>query len=179
MGVPRRLLRPDEHVLVDIRPHWLAVVGPLVAALVVVGVAVTLEIAFPRSGSTIHWIEGIAAGLPLLWLVLRMLRWRTTELVVTTERVLVRHHLGAERVAQVPLVEVSRVEVERHLLGRLAGSGTVVVVAADLDGDHIALVVDDVRHPDVLQRIVHRRARRYDGGARPYPPGYRPGWPAR
>ena len=179
MGVPRRLLRPDEHVLVDIRPHWLAVLGPLAATVVVVGVAVTLEVAFPHSGSTVHWIEGVVAALPVVWLVARAFKWRTTELVVTTDRILVRHHLGTERVAQVPLVEVSHVEVERHLLGRLWGSGTIVVVAADLDGEHVALVADDVRYPDVLQRIVHRRARRHAGEARPYPPGYRPGWPQR
>ncbi len=177
--MPRRLLRPDEDILVDIRPHWLAVVGPLVTAIVVVGVAVSLEVSFPRSGSTVHWIEGIAAAVPVAWLVARLLRWWATELVVTTDRILVRHHLGAERVEQVALVEVDRVEVDRHLLGRLAGSGTLVVVVADVDGERAGLVVDDVRHPDVLQRIVHRRVRLHADGARPYPPGYRPGWPER
>lgn len=174
MGVPRQLLHPGEEVLVDIRPHWTSLLGPLLATLVVVSLAVTLDIEIDHAPVAAHWAEGVAAALPCAWLVARFLRWRRTDLVVTNRRVLLRHGVVRRRLAQVSLDELTRVEVEQTLPRRLVGSGRLVAVAV-VDGEETdVLVLEDVRRPVVLQRVIHRRLRRPDG-AMPYPPGYRPG----
>jgi uncharacterized membrane protein YdbT with pleckstrin-like domain len=53
-------------------------------------------------------------------------RWDRTEVVLTTEKLLVVHGIARRRAAAVRLARVGAVEVEQGVVGRLLGYGTVV-----------------------------------------------------
>ena len=76
-------------------------------------------------------------------------RWERTRLVVTTERLVVRHGTLRRRTAQVSLAGLGAVEVEQSLLGRALGYGTLA--AGDLE-------VGFVPHPRELGSLVARLA---------------------
>ena len=59
LAVRRLQLLPGEQVLVDIRPHWSFLSGPLAVALVVIGAGVALDVGIPHTSVTLHWVEGL------------------------------------------------------------------------------------------------------------------------
>ena len=88
MAISRRVLYEGEEVLLDIRPHWIYLIGPLTVTVLVVAAAVTLDIAFVHTSVAAHWVEGIIAAIPCAWLLVRFVRWRMTSLILTNVRVL-------------------------------------------------------------------------------------------
>lgn len=163
MPPPLRPLYAGEEVLVDIRPHWVYLVGPLVTTVAVVALAVTLDIGIHNQGVAWHWVEGIAAAIPLTWLVLRFLRWRACSLVVTSFRIVERSGVVSRDQREIRLSSVEQVEVGQSLVRRLLGTGELRFT---LRGEEGAVVIGDVRKPVVLQRIINRR--------RPPLPGFQP-----
>ncbi len=150
MAARRLRLLPSEQVLVDIRPHWTSLTAPLLTTLVVVAVGVTLDVTLPHSSTTVHWIEGAVVGVPCLWLAVRLVRWRRAGVVLTTYR-LVDRRGGATEFA---LADIEEVVAVQGVARRLLGTGSLDVVPW---GEEVGHRVPDVRHPDVLARIVTRR----------------------
>ncbi len=60
-------------------------------------------------------------------------RWERTHLVVTGDALVVEHGLVLRQSASVALAPGTVVEVERPLLGRLLGYGTVAVGGLEID----------------------------------------------
>jgi uncharacterized membrane protein YdbT with pleckstrin-like domain len=159
-------LRPryaGEEVLVDIRPHWMYFIGPLLTAAAVIAAAVALDIGVPHASVTWHWVEGLVAAVPLVWLVARFLRWRATSLVVTSIRVVERWGVVSRHQSELRLSDIELVDVRQTLIRRLLGTGELRFRVHDEDEIRI---VGDVRKPVILQRIINRR--------RPPLPGFRP-----
>jgi uncharacterized membrane protein YdbT with pleckstrin-like domain len=153
-----------EEILVDIKPHWMYLIGPLLTALAVVGLAVTLEVGFPHTSVGWHRVEAVAAIIPCVWLVLRFIRWRMTSLVVTSFRLVERHGVASTRTTEIWLSNVEEVEAAQSLFRRMLGTGELEVT---LYGDNGIRVFRDVRKPVVLARVIGRRLT-----PRPNPQGF-------
>lgn len=138
----------------DIKPHWSFVTGPLVVAVAVVAIAVTLDVEFPHTTVAAHWVEGLVAAVPCLWLAVRVVRWRTTRLMLTSERLLEAWGVVRRKEWDVPLRRVASVTVVQSLPRRLVGTGRVAVALWD---DDRVRWIDDVRKPAVLRRLITRR----------------------
>jgi uncharacterized membrane protein YdbT with pleckstrin-like domain len=153
-----------EEILVDIKPHWMYLIGPLLTALAVVGLAVGLEVRFPHTSVGWHRVEAVAAILPCLWLILRFIRWRMTSLVVTTFRLVERHGVASSRTTEIWLSNVEAVDARQSLFRRMLGTGDLEVT---LHGDDDIRIFRDVRKPVILRRVIARRLT-----ARPDPQGF-------
>lgn len=153
----RRLLLAGEDVLVDVRPHWFALIRPLATAVVVTATAVVLDIAFPHSGPGTHWLEGVAAAVPLVWLGFRFARWRTTSLIITSLRVIERGGLMSRWQEEVRLIQIERVDAMQTLLQRVAGTGVLEVTLRTVESAEESWAIGNVRKPDTLRRIINRR----------------------
>jgi membrane protein YdbS with pleckstrin-like domain len=168
--ISRRLLDDGEEVLVDLRPHWLFLFGPLVCTLVAVAAAVTVAVAFPKAPLAVAWLLAAAVALPALWLAFRLARWFATSLVVTSERLVLRTGVMTRDLVQIRLARIAEVHARQGLLQRLLGTGRLVVEV--YDGAR-PLFIDDVRRPRALQRVINRRldelAEPRDAGAAPPP----------
>ncbi len=161
----RRLqLLPGEEVLIDIRPHWSYLAGPLALSVVIIAAGVALDIGFPHTSVRVHWIEGVVVAVPCLWLVARAVRWWMTSLVLTRFRIVEQWGVASPRQAETRLSQIVSVVAVQSLGGRVVGTGRLEL---EIRGEDEVRWIDHVRKPMVFQRVIHRRLRPF---ADPYPP---------
>jgi uncharacterized membrane protein YdbT with pleckstrin-like domain len=171
VAFPRKLLIEGEDVVVELRPHWIALVGPtVVALLVLIGWVVALTKA-PNSGAgrtIVVWGAAIVGLLLLLgYVVPRVVKWATSLFVVTTDRIVHRRGLIAKFSMEVPLEAVNDVRFEQSVFERMIGAGSLVIESA---GERGREVFSDIRHPEEVQREIYaqgetNKQRMYQGGS--------------
>ena len=178
MAYPKGLLSEGEEVVLDLHPHWRALVVPLGLVPVVVGVGTFLAVIVP-SWSIQGWVRLailVVAPLLLAWFSLRpFLRWVTTHYVVTTNRIVLREGVLSRAGRDVPLNRVNDVTFSHSVGERLFRSGTLVVESA---GERGQVVLADVPRVESVQRTVYdlvqeaedRDAQRWQGGGHGAPP---------
>jgi uncharacterized membrane protein YdbT with pleckstrin-like domain len=143
VAYPDDLLVDDEQVVVHRHPHWKMLVLPVLALLLVVGVASFLAaLVSAQAGAAWAWLGLAAAGLALVgrFTLYPVVRWRTTHFVVTDRRVLVREGVFTRHGMDIPSKRINSVQFRQGLLDRILGSGTLVI---ESDSDE-SLEFDDV-----------------------------------
>ena len=121
----QRLLEPGERVRLETRPHEVSLARPLARALAlsIVGtvlVALGFRYGWGLSAAGVLALAGAAVvALADVW------RWHATQVVVTTEKLIVVHGVLRRRAAAVRLAR-GTLEVEQSVLGRTLGYGTLV-----------------------------------------------------
>lgn len=146
MAYPDDLLVEGERVVVHRHPHWKMLVIPVLVFLLTVGVAVYLAALVRNQGWAPAGRIGLAvlaAGLVGRLSVAPLVRWRSTHLVVTTRRVLVREGMLSRRGIDIPMSRINSVRFRHTIVERLLGCGTLVIESASDE----PLEFDDV--PDV------------------------------
>ncbi len=151
-------LLPGEKMLVDLRPHWSFLTGPLIASVVAIAAGVTLDFAIPHTSVAIHWVEGLVVAVPCLWLTVRVVRWRTTSLILTSHRLVERWGVLTRRQAETALAHITAVTLVQTFGGRIVGTGRLEL---EIRGDDQIRWIDHVRKPAIVQRVIHRRLRPY------------------
>ena len=159
MAVQRLQLLPGEEVLVDIRPHWSYLSGPLVVSIVVIAIGVALDVGIHHTSVGLHWVEGLVVAVPCAWLAVRVVRWRRTSLIVTSARVLEQWGVMSRRQSEVRLAHIVSVTAVQSLIRRILGTGRIEF---DIEGDDQIHWIDDVRKPVILQRVITRRLLPFD-----------------
>ena len=154
MAVSRLQLLPGEEVLVDIRPHWAFLTAPLLVSVVVIAVGVALDVGYPHTSVALHWVEGAVVAVPCLWLAVRVVRWRTTSLVLTSMRIVEQWGTVSRRQVETRLAVIEGVTVVQSLFRRLLGTGRIEL---EIWGGAEIHYLDDVRKPVILRRVIVRR----------------------
>jgi len=158
MPFPRRLLIEGEDLVLDLRPHWIALVMPsVVTALVVVGYVLALGYA-PDDGtgrSVVVWgalVVGLAVlvGYPLR----AFIAWATSNFAVTTDRIIHREGFIAKRSMEIPLEAINDVRFQQSILERVVGAGDLVIQSASEYGRN---VFANVRNPEHVQRTIYQQ----------------------
>ncbi|MCA0146210.1 PH domain-containing protein [Blastococcus sp. LR1] len=156
MPYPDRYLAEDEEVVRRLHPHWSTLVGPVLVLLLVVGGAsfgAALVPVGPQQGMVRLGIV-VVSLLVLLALVLRpLLRWRTTQYVITTHRLLYREGVLARRGRDIALSRITDVSYEQSLGQRILRSGTLFVETAGDGGPTVLRTVPD--SDGVSQLLTH------------------------
>jgi uncharacterized membrane protein YdbT with pleckstrin-like domain len=147
-------LLPGEEVLIDIRPHWSFLSGPLVVAVVVIGIGVALDVGLPHTSVVLHWVEGLVVAVPCVWLAERVVRWRTTSLVLTSSRIIEQWGAMSHHQSETRLADIESVTAVQSFGRRLIGTGRLELEIRGLDE---VRVIDDVRKPVILRRVIKRR----------------------
>lgn len=127
-----------------LRPHGRALVLPAVVLVLAMGAGGFAAAAVP-DGAARGPLRALVLAV-LLLVVLRaclvpFLRWRSTTLTVTDRRISTRQGVLRSRTRDVALWRVADVVVERTLLQRAVGSGTLLL---DTTGERGSIVVRDV-----------------------------------
>lgn len=68
-----------------------------------------------------------AFGLGLILLVVAYVRYQSTELAVTTRRVIVKHGFIRRRTVEINLSKVESIQVDQAVMGRFFNFGTLIV----------------------------------------------------
>ncbi len=174
MGFPRRLLNDGEHVVVTSRAHAKTLAGPVLVLLLTAFLATFAvgragrELAGTPLAATVAAVAAVAALVLVRAVVLPFLRWSSTTYTFTDRRFVARSGVLARVGRTVPLDRVAAIDVERGLLDRVLGCGTLVVSDGGEDG---RIELHDVpRVEEVQTRVaeqVHRL--RQDAHRRPDP----------
>lgn len=132
MGISKDLLGADEHVVLHLRTHVKALLGPA-AALILLGAASGLVAALlpPEWTPLGYYIEAGLVAILLIWLVIvPFARWYTTTYTITDRRVITRTGILTTRGHDVPLRRINNVSYEHSLSDRIFGCGTLVFETA-------------------------------------------------
>ena len=154
MPYPDKLLADDEEVVRHLHPHWLTVFWPVVLFLLLVGGAsfgAALVPPGPQQGVVRLAIVALALLLLLVYVVVPLLRWRTTHYVVTTHRLLFREGILARRGRALGLSRITDVSFRQTLWDRVVRSGTLTIETA---GDGGATVLRDIPDSDGVQQLL-------------------------
>lgn len=157
MGYPTRLLSEGEHVDLELRPHWKALVLPVIVLLVTCAAAGFLLTIAPSpsktSGEVVWILIGVVALAVIVYFTVRpWLHWLFSNYVVTNRRLVIRlgfiHRTGRD----LPLEHINDVSF-RHdsILDRMLGCGTLVVESA---GEHGQVLLDDIPRVEETQREI-------------------------
>ena len=143
-------LTGDEHLVLRVHPHWKTLIRPVSVAVLVVAAVAILAV--------------------MLWLIVPVLRWRTTTYELTTRRLRVRSGIATRRGRDIPLARINDVSFEKGLLDRLLGSGRLVVESA---GEHGQILLNDIPRVEYTQatlfRLVEEEQRRLERNERSQP----------
>jgi len=168
MAFPRRLLIPGEDIVLDLRPHPVALALPVlvVVAELIVAIWFTVQFDFP---SWIWW--AIVVVIFVLYPARRLIWWLTSNFAVTTERVIHREGWIAKRSMEIPLEQINDVRFEQGIWDRIVGAGTLLISSASEFGTSS---FSHIRHPEDVQKTIYhqgemnkKRMYQGDGAASP------------
>lgn len=154
MAFPRRLLSEGEELVLDVRPHWIALVGPVVQTALVVAAVVFILANMPDSWSSwARWgivLAGLAAV--LVWPVPHVVAWATSHFVVTSDRLIHRSGLFAKKSMEIPLEKISDVRFSQRVLERVIGAGDLII---ESPGEFGQETFSNVRRPEDVQKLIY------------------------
>ena len=161
MAFPRRLLAQGEQLVLDLRPHWIALVFPG-AVTVLILAAMSLIIAKlpgsrPSFAPLLIVLAAIGAFLALA--APRIVAWATSHFVVTSDRVIHRSGWFAKDSMEIPLENINDVRFHQGVLERLIGAGNLTLESAGEFGQE---TFEDVRHPERVQKVIYEMAEASD-----------------
>jgi membrane protein YdbS with pleckstrin-like domain len=150
MPFPKRLLIEGEDLVLDLRPHPVALAMPFIVTVVALAVAIWL------------WTTSIDWWIPLALLVIvlviyplpQLVAWLTSIFAVTTDRVIHRQGFIAKRSMEIPLEAINDVRFEQGVIDRIVGAGSLVISSAS---EHGSNEFHDIRHPEEVQRTIYHQ----------------------
>ncbi|MDQ1734258.1 MAG: hypothetical protein QOH56_509 [Pseudonocardiales bacterium] len=160
MAYPDKLLAQDEEIVEHLHPHWITLVGPVLIFIVVCALS-GVAIAFLPDSSTHHSAHQylllailVVALLLILWLVLLpVIRWRSTNYVITSHRVLIRrgvlNHVGRD----ITLARINDVAYEQSIWDRIVRSGSITIESA---GEHGQETLVNIPRANEIQQTLNR-----------------------
>ncbi len=167
MSYVTKNLVPGETLLFETRHHWVVLLGPLLASLLlgVPGVALLANALAPTTGKdasalrTATGPEGltvIGAVLLLVALILfayGLAKRNATEMAVTNKRVLIKTGIASRRTLDLMLAKVESIGVEETFLGRILGYGSVMVRGTGGTPESFLMIA----HPQEFRRNVQEQ----------------------
>jgi uncharacterized membrane protein YdbT with pleckstrin-like domain len=151
MPYPERLLSPDESIVVQFRPHWQALLGPIAGGVAVVAAIIVAVTA--ASGSVVLLLVIGSVGVWLLASARVIANWWTTQYVLTTERVVRRAGVFSRQGTEIPLEVINNVAFSQGFLERVVHSGDLLIESAGETGQSR---FTDIPDPEGLQSRIYQ-----------------------
>jgi uncharacterized membrane protein YdbT with pleckstrin-like domain len=166
VAFPHRLLTEGEEIILDLRPHWIALLKPIFWT-VVIG-SVTGLIWVKAGGDVQNWIRiAVVVAALILWIPLAAVpaaRWRFTMFALTNERVITRTGVIAKHSKEIPLETINDVTFNQKIIERMIKAGDLVIESAGESGQNR---FTDIRNPEHVQLEIYRAAESRKGLGRP------------
>ena len=151
MAFPKKYLNEGEEVILDLRPHWAFLAGPVVGLVA----AVALAIWVPQAvDSDFALFPALAlAVVALLFFLVRLAQWTTTDFVLTTDRLVYRKGVISRQGREIPLERLNDVSYQQTLVQRMLGAGDLLVESG---GERGQSQYGHFAHPQDIQNEIHR-----------------------
>jgi len=151
MAFPKNLLIPGEELVLDLRPHPVALALPVLVVVLELIVAIWLAMTFNFSA----WIWFAAfVVIFVLYPARRLIWWLTSNFAVTSERVIHREGFIAKRSMEIPLEAINDVRFEQGIWDRIVGAGTLRISSASEFGTSS---FTHIRHPEEVQKTIYHQ----------------------
>ncbi|WP_395158902.1 PH domain-containing protein [Ilumatobacter sp.] len=154
MPYPKKLLNDYETVAVDLHPHWWYFAEPVAALVgsIVLGILAIVSDVSGTFGDILKWLVAILIVVSAIWVVVRYLKWITTNFVITSDRLIFRAGVIAKMGVEIPLERVNTVHFSQSIFERMTGSGDLLIESGGEDGQQS---FSDIRRPDRVQNLMH------------------------
>lgn len=151
MGFPTKLLADNEEVVMELRPHWITLAGPVLwTVLLLVASAIAGGL---LSGTARLAVAGLAAAAWIFVALVPLARWYFTLFVLTSDRLITRKGVLAKHSKEIPLERINDVAFSQTVLERMVGAGDLLVESAGERGQER---IDNVRKPEQIQLLIYR-----------------------
>lgn len=151
MAYPSENLHPNEKLVLDLHPHWWFFT-PALASLVgaiVLGLIVLTNV---NDNSAVRLLTAVVILVMLVWFGARYVQWTTTDLVLTSDRLIWRTGVVAKRGIEIPLDRINTIFFNQKIWERLIGVGDLTVESASATG---AQNFDNMKHPSRIQNEIY------------------------
>jgi uncharacterized membrane protein YdbT with pleckstrin-like domain len=152
MAFPKKYLNDGEEIIVDLRPHWFFLFGPSAA---LIG-ALALGIWVASAADPPEWLVFPVAGLAvvaLLFFLVRLAQWITTDFVLTTDRLIYRKGVVSRTGREIPLERINDVSFNQSLFQRMLRAGDLLVESG---GERGQSSFGHFADPQGIQNEIHR-----------------------
>ncbi len=156
MAYPRELLADHEQLILDLHPHWMYM-AKHVAALVgsiVLGIVAIVALQDNAVGTIVRVVAIVLILSSLVWFVARLAKWVTTQLVLTTDRLIYRSGVFAKSGLEFPLERINTVFFNQSILERLLGAGDLRIESASEFGTQ---VFSEIKKPAAIQNQIYKQ----------------------
>mgnify|MGYP000848329172 FL=1 len=156
MAYPKNLLISGEEVVLDLRPHWwfLTPRALLSVGALIVGTYVYAQGWEGTAASGLNILLGLGILVALVWFLLRLAKWATTEFVLTNKRVIYRYGVIGKNGKEIPLDKINTVFFDQTVFERMIGCGTVAMESAGESGKDS---FSHIRKPSLVQGEIYRQ----------------------
>lgn len=151
MAFPKKYLNDGEEIIVDLRPHWFFLFGPVVALLAALALAVWVGSGDPEDYVLFPVLALAVAG--LLYFLVRLTQWITTDLVLTTDRLIYRKGVVSRTGREIPLERINDVSFSQSLFQRMLRAGDLLVESG---GERGQSSYGHFADPQGIQNEIHR-----------------------
>jgi uncharacterized membrane protein YdbT with pleckstrin-like domain len=155
VAFPRRLLSEGEELVLDVRPHWIALVVPILQTALLLAAMIAALVYVPDSWPAwVRWLIALAAVAVFAAGPAReIVSWATSHFVVTTDRLIDRSGLFAKRSMEIPLEKISDVRFSQGVLERVIGAGDLTI---ESPGEFGQETFSNVRRPEEVQKLIYQ-----------------------
>src|SRR5712692_2700970 len=130
MAFPRRLLSDGEELVLDLRPHWIALALPVAVATVILAAMSLILAEMPGSWpSVLRWGVVIAAVVLFVWF--------------------------SKQSMEIPLENINDVKFHQSVFERMIRAGDLTLESAGTFGQ---TTFADVRRPERVQKVIYEMA---------------------
>jgi uncharacterized membrane protein YdbT with pleckstrin-like domain len=160
MGFPRSHLNQSEEVVLDLHPHWWFLVprgALLLVVLVLGGFALTLEETTPDKAAKVGAAVVVLAA--LLYFVMKVFTWLSTDFVVSTERCIYRSGIFTKKGVEIPLDRINTVFFHQGVFERIIRAGDIGIESA---GENSRQEFSDIYNPVMVQTTIYRQMEQYE-----------------
>jgi len=152
VAYPTKLLHDNEDLVLDLRPHWLALAKPTLALFLACALGIVVAVAFEDPPTALIYLALLLVVAALVWFGIRLLGWSTTNFVLTTDRLISRQGVLTKSGIEIPLERINTVFFNQRLFERLVGAGDLAVESA---GERGTNTFTDIRRPADVQREIY------------------------
>ena len=154
MPFPRRLLSDGEDLILDVRPHWIALVWPVVETVLILVAMFAALIYVPASWP--WWVKLaiviVAMAVFVAGPARQLVAWATSHFVVTTDRLIQRSGWFAKHSMEIPLEKISDVRFNQSVFERIIGAGDLTI---ESPGEFGQERFSNVRRPEDIQKLIY------------------------
>ncbi|HSV41696.1 MAG TPA: PH domain-containing protein [Nocardioidaceae bacterium] len=172
MAISKKLLGPDEHIVVATRTHVKALLVPALILILTAGLTGFLVAIIDVKA--VDWVViALAVGVFLVFVLVPFLRWLTTEYTVTNRRLITRSGILTRKGHDIPIPRISDVASDRGVIDRMLGCGTLILADASEQKVHlhdiprveeVQLKIANLLHGGVQDEHADPQLKRLDDG---------------